>query len=322
MINVTPVVFDKYSATGVLHVHSTRSDGLGEPEEIVHAGLKAGLDYIAFNDHRNLKLMDEGWHGKLTNGLMTIIGTELQHINLRSHLLVYGVNSIDPTGHILDQLDAVLAMNGIAIVAHPFEKRPYIPGYTGQYSWEFGTEHPFSGVEVWNWMSAWKPGVNPLNGWWRYKNPDKRVVHPPTKTVNFWRKTGGALVGGADAHAHRVFGHEVFSYFMLFNRVRTHILLNKSFTEPSQFVEALKAGKCFVSNAIVGDASEYRSAIHNGELFINLPATASIYLNGKSYGLHDMGIVNLGKIKLPLYIEIHRNNRTWIAQGYADKRTS
>lgn len=317
MTNTTPVVFDKYSATGVLHVHTTRSDGRGEPEDIVQAGIEAGLDYIAFNDHRNLKLMDEGWHGKVTNGLMTIVGTELQHLDRKSHLLVYGVNSVNPQGHILDQLDDVLSMNGVAIIAHPHEKRPFIPGYMGQYSWNFGTEHPVAGVEVWNWMSAWKPRVNPFNGWWRYKNPDKHVIHPSDRTVDFWRKTGGALVGGADAHAHKIFGHEVFGYSMLFKRVRTHILLNEPFREPSQFVEALRHGKCFISNAIEGDASSYRSAIHNKELFIDLPASASIVLNGKSYGLYSKGISSLGPVSFPLYIEIHRNNRTWIAQGFA-----
>ena len=129
MLKKPPVVFEEYSATGVLHVHSTRSDGYGQPEDIVRCGIEAGLDYIAFNDHRNLALMEEGWHGRVTEGLMTIVGTELQHTDRKSHLLVYGIDSVKPVGHILDQLDHVLSMNGVAVIAHPVEVRPLVPGY-------------------------------------------------------------------------------------------------------------------------------------------------------------------------------------------------
>ncbi len=175
---VSPVVFEEYSATGVIHVHTTRSDGYGEPEDIVSDGIEAGLDFIAFNDHRNLHLMSEGWHGKVIGGLMSIVGTELQHTDRKSHLLVYGVESINPVGHILDQLDNVLSMNGIAIIAHPVEKRPYLPTY-GEFPWGFGSDHPVHGIEGWNWMSSWKLGVNPLNGWKRIHSPDLLVRNPP-----------------------------------------------------------------------------------------------------------------------------------------------
>jgi len=318
-MNESPVVFEKYSATGVLHVHTTRSDGYGEPEEIIRSGIEAGLDYIAFNDHRNLTLMDEGWHGKFTGNLMSIVGTELQHTDLKSHLLVYGVDTIKPVGHILDQLNHVLSMNGIAIIAHPVEVRPLIPTY-GEFPWGFGTDVPVSGIEGWNWMSNWKRRVNIFNGLSRIHFPDKKVKSPRKEAIDMWFKTGGCLVGGADAHAHRIFGKEVFGYKMLFQRVRTHILLDKPFREPSQFTEALRHGRCFISNAIAGDASGYRSAVHDGQLYLKLPAAGRVVLReqGKtsldSFDL-DKGVHCLGPVELPVYIEVQREGRTWIAEG-------
>ncbi len=319
MIKESPVVFEEYSATGVLHVHTTRSDGYGEPEEIIRSGIAAGLDYIAFNDHRNLALLDEGWHGKFTGGLLSIVGTELQHTDLKSHLLVYGVNTIKPVGHILDQLDHVLSMNGIAIIAHPVEVRPFIPTY-GEFPWGFGTDVPVSGIEGWNWMSNWKRRVSILNGLSRIHFPDKKVKSPRKEAVDMWFETGGCLVGGADAHAHKIFGKEVFGYKMLFQRVRTHILLDKPFREPLQFTEALRHGRCFISNAIAGDASEYRSSVHDGQLYLKLPAAGRVVL--REQGKTSLRSVDLGKgvhcvgpVALPVYIEVQRAGRTWIAEG-------
>ena len=319
MIKTTPVVFEEHSATGVLHVHTTRSDGYGEPEEIIRYGIEAGLDYIAFNDHRNLALMEEGWHGRVTDGLMSIVGAELQHRDLKSHLLVYGVETIKPSGHILDQLDHILSMNGLAVIAHPVEVRPHVPGY-GEFPWGFGTNHPVSGIEAWNWMSSWKCRVNLLNAWKRIHNPDNLVRNPPGDAVDMWFHTGGCMIGGADAHGHTIFGKSIFGYRMLFDRVRTHILLDKPFREPSQFVEALRQGRCFISNAIAGDASDYRSAVHDGRLYLKLPAPGRVILREKGKAARSLvtfgkGVHCLGPVTQPVYIEVHREGRTWIAQG-------
>lgn len=313
------MVFDEFSATGVLHVHTKRSDGFGEPENIVRDGIEAGLDYIAFNDHRNLDLMDEGWHGRITDGLLTVVGSELQHSNYKSHLLVYGVNEVNPVGHILDQLDHVLSLKGLAIIAHPREVRPIVPGIGG-FPWCFGTDHPVSGIEGWNWMSSWKGRVDPSNVWNRISFPDDMVRHPDSHAVDMWFETGGCLVGGADAHGHRILWKDVFNYRMLFSRVRTHILLDSPLREPSQFTEALRLGRCFISNALEGDASGYRSALHGGKLYLKLPGTARVTFRQKGEPFRppvflDEGVHCLGPAVPPLYIEIYRGGRTWIAEG-------
>lgn len=315
----TPVEFHKYCATGVLHVHSDRSDGTGTPEAIVDAAVEAGLDYLAFNDHRNLTLMEEGWHGRKTGNLVSIVGCELQHSDLKSHLLVYGVNRVNPVGHVLDQLGEVLESGGIAVIAHPTEVRPLVPGI-GEYPWAFGTGHPVSGIEGWNWMSSWKRRVDPVNVWNRISYPDDMVRHPNGEAVNMWFETGGCLIGGADAHGHRIMGRDVFNYRMLFKRLRTHILLNEPFREPGQFTEALRTGNCFISNGIAGEASGFRSAVRDGRLHVKLPGPGRVTFRERTGGfkspiLLQEGVHCLGRVNLPVCIEVYRQGRTWIAQG-------
>lgn len=319
MIRTTPVAFPRYCATGVIHVHTTRSDGRGEPGVIVEAALEAGLDYLAFNDHRHLALMDEGWHGKRTDGLLSIVGAELQHTDLKSHLLVYGVDRLNHGGHILSQLEEVNAMGGIAVIAHPREKRPFVPGL-GEYPWGFGTGHPVAGIEVWNWMSMWKRRVSPLNILSALNHPDARVISPCAESVDMWMDTGGCLVGGADAHGHRILGRDVFNYGMLFQRVRTHILLDEPLTAPEQFTEALRQGNCFISNAISGDASGFRTSLTPEGLHMKLPGEGEVLIRGREPEVHTGGLVFFPDVKPPVYLEVRRNGRTWIAQGRAVRK--
>ena len=59
-------------ARGVLHVHTTLSDGGGTPEEVVSAAKAAGLDFVAITDHNNLDAEQvEGYR----DGVLVIVGT-------------------------------------------------------------------------------------------------------------------------------------------------------------------------------------------------------------------------------------------------------
>src|SRR5574341_1149335 len=41
------------TAAGVFHVHTSRSDGTGTPDEIAAAAAHAGLQFVIFTDHGN-----------------------------------------------------------------------------------------------------------------------------------------------------------------------------------------------------------------------------------------------------------------------------
>ena len=71
---------------GVVHVHTTLSDGGGTPDEVVAAAQRAGLGFLAITDHNNLDAKPvEGYHG----GVLVLVGSELS--TTAGHLLGLGI---------------------------------------------------------------------------------------------------------------------------------------------------------------------------------------------------------------------------------------
>ena len=74
-----------------LHLHSTRSDGAVEPQELLKRCAQAGLDYVAITDHDMPPSLEAGTHDLAGRQLVLIHGTELSavHEGRELHLLVY-----------------------------------------------------------------------------------------------------------------------------------------------------------------------------------------------------------------------------------------
>ncbi|HQH79489.1 MAG TPA: hypothetical protein PK535_11020, partial [Synergistaceae bacterium] len=283
---------------------------------------RAGLDYLCFNDHNTLELADRGWHGKRHGGVLSLVGAELQHRDRKSHLLVFGAESLPPRGHILSQLESLKARGALAVVAHPRETRPLIP-FLGGYPWGFG-EHPLlDGVEVWNWMSYWKGGVTPLTLHRRITRPDLYVRHCCPGAVELWFRVGGCAVGGADAHGHRILFKGVFPYDFLFARVRTHLLLDSPLVRPEQMEDALRRRRCFISNAVVGDARGFRARVASDTLLVELPGEGWISVFAKAAPPVHTRLLGPGLHRLrvppgPLHLEVYRRGVTWITCSLAE----
>lgn len=310
-----------FEAVGVMHVHTTRSDGRMEPGPILDLADEAGLDYICFNDHNTLALAHEGWHGRRHGRVLSIVGAELQHTDRRNHLLVFGAERLRPGGHILSQLEDLKADGAVAVVAHPTERSPLIPFFEG-YPWSFGANPLLDGVEVWNWMSAWKGGVSPLSICRRMAAPDAFVSHPNLEAVKLWFSLGGCAVGGADAHGHTILFRKVFPYGFLFGRVRTHLLLDRPLNDPSQLQEALLGRRCFVSNAVAGDARGFRANRSPGLLCLELPGNGWVTVLSADHPPFHTGLLGAGTHEFrvpagPVHIEVYRDGRTWISSSLA-----
>lgn len=305
-----------HEAVGAIHVHTTRSDGCLEPGPILDLADREGLQFLCFTDHNTLALGDQGWHGRRHGGVLSVVGAELEHTSRKSHALVFGVSNLPPRGPILRQLEKVKADGGLAFAAHPTEIRPRIPFFPA-YSWKHGTPDLLDGVEIWNWMSMWKGGVTPFSLMKRMNDPDPWVRHPHRPAVGFWFQVGGAALGGADAHGHTLLFRKVFDYGFLFRRIRTHLLLKEPLSNPAQVHEALGAARCFVSNALAGDARGFRAEAAGGRLRVELPGEGWITMMSKGRppvhtpmlmpGTHDLPCPGL-----PLHLEVYRKGRTWI----------
>ena len=138
----------------VLHVHTDASDGTGTVEEVIRAAESESVDILGINDHGNLRVREEG-HGGWNRRLFVLAGAELEDPGENSHLIVYGVDSLPGTGDTGEQIAAVNASGGLAIIAHPCERPGHLPG-TRAYPWTAGSTGGAAGVEIWNYMSSWK----------------------------------------------------------------------------------------------------------------------------------------------------------------------
>ncbi|HET7746473.1 MAG TPA: PHP domain-containing protein, partial [Vicinamibacteria bacterium] len=101
---------------GVLHVHTTASDGGGTPEEVVAAARAAGLHFVVLTDHNTLAPKPiEG----VRDGLLVMVGTEVSTTD--GHVL--GIGLADPpfrfSGGAEDALQDIRDLGGAAFAAHP-----------------------------------------------------------------------------------------------------------------------------------------------------------------------------------------------------------
>lgn len=81
-----------------LHVHTTASDGLYKPAEVVRKAKESGLSALAITDHDTIAGVEEALEEGRRLGVMVVPGVELSTIaNGRDiHILAYYTNNNDP----------------------------------------------------------------------------------------------------------------------------------------------------------------------------------------------------------------------------------
>jgi len=291
-----------YEYSGAIHVHSRYSDGTGRIEDIARAAAEAGLDYIIITDHNTLKPKEDGYE-RWINGVMVIIGYEMNDLNNENHYLTLGLDKLIGTyenlengelGCSLAARDYVRLVNesgGFGFMAHPDERR-HERGEKS-YPWTHWEISEFTGIEIWNHMSEWAEGLTNGNKLERFVHPLKSISSPSAETLSKWdelsqnRRVVG--IGGVDAHAFKenllgLFQVEVFAYKVLFKSIRTHVLLDSPIKvndentfeqEKEKILNGLRNGRCFVGNYYQGDARGFRFyAERMGKIF-NMGETVS-----------------------------------------------
>lgn len=274
-----------YEYTGAIHIHSVYSDGTGKIEEIAKAAHDSSIDFIMMTDHNTLKPKTDGFE-KWINGVLVIVGYEVNDMSNKNHYLAFGLNKVVGTyaeltnGELGCKLSAIEYVKkiseagGIGFLAHPDEERNHLPEHP-PYPWIEETDN-YTGIEVWNHMSEWIEGMNEANKLDRFLHPLKSVIAPSKKTLKRWdnaalnRHVTG--IGGVDAHALKqnvlgFFEVEIFAYKVLFKSIRTHVILDKPISKNNQktfendktmILNALKNGKCFIANFNNGNAKGFR----------------------------------------------------------------
>jgi hypothetical protein len=245
---------------GVVHVHTTLSDGGGSPEEVIRAARAAGLRFVFITDHNNLDAKPfEGYH----DGLLVIVGTEVS--TTAGHVLGLGIP--DPvyrfSGDALDALDDVRDLGGFAFAAHPLSPRPDLR-FTG---WDL--PGPW-GLELLNGDSEWRQAGARLLGAvvlyaLNHEQALLQMLGSPEATLARWdallaRRDAVGIVA-ADAHS------------------RVPITRKRSLRWPSyEAVFALAQNYVLLERPLSGEAAAdtraVLQAIRGGRLYAGLPALA------------------------------------------------
>jgi hypothetical protein len=259
---------------GVVHVHTTLSDGGGGPEEAIAAAQRAGLAFLVLTDHNNLDAKRfEGHHANV----LVLVGTEIS--TTAGHLLGLGIE--DPlfrfSGDALDALDDVRELGGAAFAAHPSSPR-------ADFRWT-GWDLPGPwGIELINGDSQWREAgwgrllrtaaVYPLNAAYALLGS----VTPPVATLAEWdrllARRDVAGIGGADAHSRLPLSRRRSvrfpSYESIFRVVQNHVLLDRPLSGDVQLdgravTTALSRGRSYVGLDGLAPANAFSFTAEAGE---------------------------------------------------------
>jgi hypothetical protein len=260
---------------GVVHIHTTLSDGGGTPEEVIRAARTAGARFVVITDHNNLDAKPfEGYR----DGVLVLVGTELS--TTAGHIL--GIGIPDPgyrfSGDALDGLEDIHDLGGFAFAAHPESPRGDLrfSGWSLPGAW---------GLELVNGDSEWRRagprllltaalyGVNHRYAYLR----SMRSVSPADATLARWdavvAERDAPGLAGADAHSRIPVTKEralrVPSYESLFTLQRNYVLLDGPLTgqfdvDRGAVLEALRRGRLYVGLDALAPADEFSFVAKGG----------------------------------------------------------
>jgi hypothetical protein len=258
---------------GVVHVHTTLSDGGGTPEEVIQAARAAGLSFVGLSDHNNLDAKPfEGYR----DGVLVLVGAELSTPS--GHVLGLGLDRDPPfrfNGDAREAFRDVERLGGVAFAAHPFSARPDLR-FT---AWD--APGPW-GMELLNGDSEWRrAGMRVLLSTLLYRlNPGfalLRGASPPAEALARWDAILATrdVVGlaGADAHSRLPLTKKLAlrfpSYEALFSLCRIHLLLDRPLSGDAAadrvaVVEAIRRGRFYIGLDALAAANDVSFTVEAG----------------------------------------------------------
>ena len=200
------------TSPGILHIHSTRSDGRGTLDDIASAAARSGLKFIVFTDHGDATRPPEPpayRDGVLCLDAVEISTTGGHYIALDMPKAPYLLG-----GEPRDVVDDVRRLGGFGIVAHPDSPKSDL-------RWRDWTA-PFDAIEIINPDTSWRQQMTVPEPADRMSWPTRLLVQrifsypirpaesiasliQPTGILDRWDETVRhrrvVTVAGADAHA-------------------------------------------------------------------------------------------------------------------------
>ena len=246
---------------GAFHIHTTRSDGSGTPDEVAAAAARAGLQFIILTDHGDgTRTPDDPVY---RHGVLTIDGVELN--TNRGHYAVVGLPATPYpfAGTAEAVIEDVRRLGGFGIASHPGSPRPSLR-WT---AWDAA----FDGLEWINGDSEWRdeprlPIARALFGY-LFRAPESmaRLLDRPSEILERWddlnRRRQVVAVAGIDAHAWLGYSQrtdpdgggvhlKVPGYESTFRTMSNHVVLDGPLSghapaDSGRLLEALRRGRVY-----------------------------------------------------------------------------
>jgi hypothetical protein len=252
---------------GVIHVHSSRSDGRGTPAEIAHDAARAGLKFIFITDHGDGTRPPEP--AVYREGVLCMDGTEISTRDGHYLAVDMPASPYPLGGDGRAVVEDVKRLGGFGIVAHPDSPKPEL-------AWRAWSA-PFDAVEILNLDTMWRRRL--AEGWRGRVALQTRLLtyafRPvesiaslvlPSAALGQWdavaRRRHVVMLAGADAHAQIAWRASdpipanlaipVPSYESLFRassiRVRTErALTGDAKTDAAIVMRAIRAGHLYIA---------------------------------------------------------------------------
>jgi hypothetical protein len=336
----------KYDYRGIVHCHSTHSDGTGTIEEIMAAANDVGLDFVLLTDHDKLKAAsEERWH----ESALLICGAEIAPPE-GNHYIVFGegkFKGIDKLNAKKPQeiIDAVNEQKWAGFIAHPDHmgaKRLDIPAR----KWDAWDVDGYTGMGLWDLMTDWQSQFDREEAKLEVYNEFERWLSGPRlETLKRWDELNAKrkVVGIGEVNNHRYRKEldgktlEIFPYDVAFRTVTNHVLLDRPLDKDyakarKQIIDGIRHGAFYVSFDFWDDPTEFSFEIDNGESVAGMGDTIelgeektelvaafpeegllNVYHNGTSI-LEEQGDEILIEITEPgVYrVEAMRNDIVWV----------
>lgn len=140
------VTFSDGTVPGILHVHSSRSDGRGTPEQIAHAAARAGLKFVVITDHGDATRTPDP--PVYREGVLCLDAVEISTRD--GHYIALGMAAAPYPlgGEARDVVDDVRRLGGFGVVAHPDSPKPEL-------AWR-AWNTAFDAIEILNLDTMWR----------------------------------------------------------------------------------------------------------------------------------------------------------------------
>ena len=296
---------------GILHIHTSRSDGRGTPDEVAAAAARAGIAFVVFTDHGDaMRTPDPPAY---RSGVLCMDGVEISTGGGHYVVLDMPAAPYPLAGEPRDVVDDVRRLGGFGIAAHPDSPKQEL-------RWS-DWDAPIDGVEWINPDTSWR--VHAATGWRSRFKLLEGLLHYPVRpaetlaslltgfedTMAHWTAIAGHRpvvgVAGADAHAKLEFvnsdpGDNRFSiplpnYEASFRMLSVHVTPERPLSGPAGdpaadaalVMRAIRAGHLYMAvdglaspPAFEFTATNQRGTAHQGdELGIGGPVSIHVRSN-------------------------------------------